>query len=755
MEKNKIKILTIDDQKENLITISAVLEDIFPQAVILKEISGVDGLRTAKLEDPDVILLDIVMPIMDGFEVCSLIKSDRILKDIPVIFLTALGSEKQIRIKALESGGDAFLSKPIDEIELTAQINAMIKIRKGNLDKREEKGYLESLLNEKMRDIRESEKRYRGLVENLEAGVVIHAKDTSIIFSNRKAEELLGFGSDLLKGEKANSKKFSFVDLNFKKLDSEQFPVNIVINTKSPLNNYILGIENHQNKQIKWVSVNGILLRDDFGDIKEIVVSFVDITEINIANEKLKNSERKYRLLVDMMPLSMVHYEIIFDDFGEPVDFVIMGANRAFEKLTMKKNEELIGKTISEVYPETEQYWIDQYAKVAKDSKTRTFDHYARAVDKHLKLSAFKLEPTKMAVILADVTVDMKKQNEIIYLSHHDFLTGLYNRRYFVQEYKKLDDEKQYPLCLMMIDINGLKIINDAFGHNEGDNALQKVADTCSKIFREQDVIARIGGDEFAILLPNTEESVVEKLNLELKTVLKNTLIKNVALSVATGYVTKDSKSKGDLDEILKLAENHMYRHKLAEGISNRNNAIQAILKTLTEKYDEERIHSANVSKLCKMFGEVLDFEEEDLKELELAGMYHDIGKISIPDVILYKTGRLSNEEFEIIKTHPEIGYQILRAADKYSDLAIHALHHHERWDGRGYPKGLKGEEIPYFSRIICVADSYEAMTSERPYKDKMSKSEAVKEIIRCAGSQFDKSIAKIFVTKVLKSNWE
>jgi HD-GYP domain-containing protein (c-di-GMP phosphodiesterase class II) len=148
-------------------------------------------------------------------------------------------------------------------------------------------------------------------------------------------------------------------------------------------------------------------------------------------------------------------------------------------------------------------------------------------------------------------------------------------------------------------------------------------------------------------------------------------------------------------------------------------------------------------------------FGIDELFGLELAGMYHDIGKISIPDAILNKPGRLTEEEFDIMKTHPEVSYQILRAADEYSDLAIHALYHHERWDGKGYPSGKQGEDIPLFSRIITVADAYEAMTSVRVYKDKMNQKDAVNEIIRCSGTQFDKAIAKVFVTKVLHKEWK
>lgn len=356
--------------------------------------------------------------------------------------------------------------------------------------------------------------------------------------------------------------------------------------------------------------------------------------------------------------------------------------------------------------------------------------------------------------VTRDITEPKKRQAEIEYISIHDFLTGLHNRRYFEEALTRMDKEENYPLGIVMVDLNGLKIINDAFGHDFGDDALKQVANVLRSTFRHEDVICRVGGDEFSMIVPRATVEELENYKVQCREKLEQIQIQNLPISIAYGYEIKHN-DQTSIDEVMKLSENNMYRYKLSENNSIRNHAIQAILTTLTEKYKEEKIHSSRVAALCKAIGMKLGIKDENLKELEMAGMYHDIGKISIPDAILNKPGRLTDEEYEIMKTHTEAGYQILKAADQYSNLADYALSHHERWDGKGYPRKMAGEEIPFYSRIIALADSFEAMTANRPYRAKMSKAAAVKEIVRHSGRQFDPKLAKIFVEQVLKSKFE
>ena len=333
-------------------------------------------------------------------------------------------------------------------------------------------------------------------------------------------------------------------------------------------------------------------------------------------------------------------------------------------------------------------------------------------------------------------------------------MTDLYNRRYFSEQLHIFDNPDYYPLALIMLDLNGLKLFNDAYGHEIGDLALREVSNVLKNTFYDNAIVSRIGGDEFAVIIPNASIEMIEKKKSEFHEQLKGITIQNIKLTVAIGYELKRYADQ-QIEEILKVAENYMYRNKLSESHSFRNHAIKAILKTLTDKYDAERLHSQRVSEISVKIGQAMGLKHDDLKELELAGLYHDIGKISIPDAILDKPGRLTDEEYEKMKKHTEAGYQILKAADEYSNLAEYALTHHERWDGKGYPRKIKEKGIPLFSRIIAVADTYEAMTSDRVYRKKLTKEDAILEIKRCAGTQFDPKIAKVFIEKVLNEPWK
>jgi len=351
--------------------------------------------------------------------------------------------------------------------------------------------------------------------------------------------------------------------------------------------------------------------------------------------------------------------------------------------------------------------------------------------------------------MVMDVTNQKHKEEEILYASKHDFMTGLPNRRYFEEKLMDLDKPENFPLIVAMFDLDGLKLINDAYGHDTGDQALIKISQIIRETVRTNDFVARVGGDEFIVVCPKTtkEQFEITKELISLESSAFEDL--DFKISISIGYDIKNDIFS-NIKDILKNAEDGMYANKILHGQSTRNETIMTLFEALREKYEEEKLHSNRVSEYCKMMGENLGLSNDQIKELEFAGLMHDIGKITIPDRILDKPRKLTDIEWDIMKTHTINGYQILRSADKYSQLAEYALTHHERWDGKGYPNGLKGEEIPLFSRVISVCDAFEAMTADRPYRKALDYRVAIDELNRCAGSQFDSKLVEIFIKAIV-----
>ncbi len=354
-----------------------------------------------------------------------------------------------------------------------------------------------------------------------------------------------------------------------------------------------------------------------------------------------------------------------------------------------------------------------------------------------------------VTVFSQEITERKNYEESILYLSYHDPLTSLNNRRFYSEELMRLDTPEYYPLSIIMGDINGLKIMNDAFGHDAGDTLLKTVADELNTVFSGHANVSRVGGDEFVILLKNTSKQEALTFVDKAKTQIEKNVLHGMKVSVSFGISTKE----GDIPthEIIKFAEDDMYKHKLFEVSSNRNESIQTILHTLHLKNPREEYHSKRVSEYCVKIGKILELRQDEIELLKVIGNLHDIGKIAIDEAILNKPAKLNIEEFASIKRHPEIGYRILSSSREYTEFAQDILSHHEHYDGTGYPQGLKGQDIPYRARIIAIADAFDAMTSSRPYRQALSIQEALDEIIRCAGTQFDPIIASKFVENMRK----
>ncbi len=599
-------------------------------------------------------------------------------------------------------------------------------------------------------NLKKSEERFRKLFEKApfgyqsldENGCFIDVNDKWLeIFGYEKNEVIGKWFGDLLLDDTKNRFKERF----------ETFKKNGNIHSEFPMIT--------QDGNVISVAFDGNISYNNNHQFMRTHCTVSDVTEINIANEKLRASEKKLSMII-----ANVEEAIYGVDIKENCTFV----NQSFLDLLGYQEDEVIGKNMHELIHHSYSDGTEFPASKCPMRKAFKSGEKVRIELDYLWKKNGEKIPVEYSsnplfngdtligavVTFKDISKNIEHLRELEYSSYHDFLTNLYNRRFYSEKLNELNKSKKYPFAILNFDVNGLKTFNDVYGHETGDEVLKIVSKEICSIIPNEEVVARVSGDEFAAIMPNATKKNMNILINDISEKISKISVKNISISIAAGYYIK-ANDDITLEEAQKFAEDDMLKAKISEKSSYRNKAIQAIFKTLTEKYEEEKIHSQRVSSISVSIGKALKMEKPTIKLLETAALYHDIGKISIADSIIKKPGRLTNEEFKIIKTHTEIGYQILNTADQFSDLAKHALYHHERWDGKGYPRGLKGENIPLISRIIGVADAFEAMTADRVYRQKMPNDQAIKEIVMNSGTQFDPNIAKVFIEKVLRKHWE
>ena len=349
-----------------------------------------------------------------------------------------------------------------------------------------------------------------------------------------------------------------------------------------------------------------------------------------------------------------------------------------------------------------------------------------------------------------DVTERSRGLDEVYYLSFHDHLTGLYNRRFFEEELKRLDTSRNWPLTLIMGDINSLKLVNDTFGHTAGDELLVKAAETMKRGCREDDILSRIGGDEFMFLLPCTDNEEAEQFVQRIKEMMTKETVMGISISTSYGHATK-TKEDENIETIYQIAEDRMYANKLSESATLQRRVFARMMELMYMKAPWEEEHAKQVSLMAARLATAAGMLNDKAQEMGKLGFIHDIGKISVPDGILNRPGPLQKNEMEEIQRHAETGYRILLTSGDFAGYAQYVLAHHERWDGKGYPQMLKGYDIPVESRIIAIVGAYDAMTGVRYGRTRMSKEEAINELRSHAGTQFDPELVQLFIMQLEK----
>ncbi|HZK88103.1 MAG TPA: HD domain-containing phosphohydrolase, partial [Anaerovoracaceae bacterium] len=609
-------------------------------------------------------------------------------------------------------------------------------------------------------NLEESELRFRTLVEEAPIGITL-SKNNHQFYINSMYEKILGRTKEEIMNLGWEQITYPY-DLN-QEMEKYELLKKHKINTYSMVKRYIRG-----DGSIIWanMTVASLNINSQLGENNICMVQ--DISDLIKINENLKANELRYKNLYldfenkQLLLVSLLNSmkDLIF--YKDP-EGIYLGCNEAFEKFVGKGREQIVGFTDFDLFGNKRAALFKQkdiemlkQNSPLKNEELVPYSDGSMVWMETLKSPFCDSNGNVLGLIgvSRDITERKKQEEKILYLNYHDILTGLYNRTFFEKEKVDIDKEENLPLSVIIGDINGLKLINDGFSLEEGDKILIEEANILKSCIREGDILARTGGDEFTILLPKTDDIqaniVVDKIKAACKDYADEVGNIIYGASLSLGHATKNSMQKS-FEEISRTAEEEMYRSKLLESKSMHSAIIASIKATLFEKNNETEKHGGRLGELSRVLGIELGLNEKEKVDLELVSTLHDIGKIGIDKNILEKSGKLSELEWHEIKKHPEIGYRIAKTVPELRNIAEYILCHHERWDGKGYPQGLSGENIPYLARALSILDSYDAMIEDRPYRKAMSKEAAIEEIRKNSGTQFDPEVAKIFVEKVLK----
>lgn len=485
-----------------------------------------------------------------------------------------------------------------------------------------------------------------------------------------------------------------------------------------------------------------MFLEKDF----DLLSRSADLAAIALDNAKLyrnlKQSEEKLRAIRDGLPDSLW----VVDGEGRVVDFKPEQASAclSFSAVTP-------GMTVQQLFPIAIASRLIAFIKLALESERLQVYEYSLSEGGstyyfEARFTALS-QDQRVLIIIRDITRRKELELQLEYLSLRDALTGLYNRTFFEEEMQRISKSRIPYLGIILCDVNDLKFINDTLGHQAGDTVLRVMADILRSVLRPDDVVARIGGDEFAVVLPHADELILAQLKKRIQQAINDYAATEptAPLSIASGYASNSGRTVSATD-LFREADNNMYREKLHCKPHTRKLIVQAVLQVLKNRDFMEDGHGDRLEQMIIDLARRCGVEEQELPKLQLFAQFHDVGKVGIADSILFKPAVYSDEERLIIQTHSEIGYRIARLSPELEEIADWIFMHHEWWNGQGYPTGAKGEEIPQACRLLAVVDAFDAMTHDRAYRAIVTEAEALAEIRHCAGVQFDPVVASAFV---------
>lgn len=746
------RILLVEDSTNTALDLKESLEEMGYQVPFMAS-SGEEAIELVKKEEISLVLMDTLLKgELDGIETAATIRGHL---GIPVIFMTA-DSDGDTFAKAKIAEPYGFITKPYVKENLQHVIELALYKRDLGLT------------------LKERERRLNTLISNLQGMVYRCENDRAYTM------EYVSQGSLNLTGYRAKDlmdRKVSFNELIHP--DDRRKVSESIEKALEEKRHFTITYRIYTNSgEMKWVWERGLGVIEPFSERVLLEGFITDITEQKKIEERLSANKKKIELLHRVaIEMETLHdeeevYHLVTKSAEEILKFSICC-------LDMIEGDRLVVKSVSSGSPPDgyrasspidqglagktiitgRSYLIKDLLDMEEEGAEPVLSEYRSAISVPIgdigvfqvistQIDAFDEEDLNMVELLISHTTAaierIRTAKEIKYVSFHDKLTGLYNRFFFEEEMKRLDTERNLPLSIIIGDVNGLKLVNDAFDHQQGDSLLQDIARVIKEVCRSEDIVCRWGGDEYAIILSSTGLESTQSISRRIMEACSLKERRPVPLSISLGCATKTHMGQS-LNDTLKRAEEDMYKNKMKEGRLARDTIISSLQRDLAKRSRESEEHISSVQRIVVKIGESLGFSKARLEDLLLLASVHDIGMIAIDREILQKSSCLTLEELEEIKKHPEVGYRIALTCSNLAPLADAILAHHEHWDGNGYPRGLKGEEIPLISRILSIADSLSVMVEGSYYREALSFDEALEELRRYSGTQFDPRLVDFF----------